>query len=291
MRARRAFLYVPGDDLAKIEAAISAGVDCVCLDLEDGVAPSRKEEARHRVAQVLQTMDFGRSERWVRINPVGSGLADADLATILPARPDGIVVPKSDTAEPLGWVSWQMAQVEGVRGWPVGELRLMALVETPGAVLNLPQICVADARLEALLFGAEDLAANLGAIRTPAAWEVFYARSAVVLHAAAYGLQALDMLNLDYVNLEAVRQEARLAAEMGFSGKQVVHPDQVCVVQDAFTPDDAAIAQAQQLVATFQNYQAEGTGLYFVNGRMVDLPEVKMAENLLARARAAGKSC
>jgi citrate lyase beta subunit len=288
MRSRRALLYTPGDDERKVRKAAGLDVDCVCLDLEDGVAAGRKQAARETVARALQTLDFGRSERLCRINAPGSGLEQADLEAVLPARPDGVLVPKVSDAEQVRRVSARLEAHERAQGWQVGGIRLLVLVESARAVLNLPQIAAADPRLAALIFGAEDLAGDLGATRTPEAWEVFYARSAVVTAAAAFGLQALDMVCVDFRDLESLRAEALQGAALGFAGKQAIHPDQVAPVQEAFTPSPQAITRAQRLVEAYRQHQAAGAGAFAVDGKMVDRPMVRAAEGLLARARAAG---
>ncbi len=288
MRSRRALLYMPGDDRHKIEKAISLGVDCICMDMEDGVASNRKEEARRTIAAALRELDFGRAERLARINPVGSGLEEDDLEAVLPARPDGIVVPKVETIEQLAWVSDRVEAVERTRGWPSGAIRLIVIIETPKAVLHLKDIA-SHPRLDALIFGAEDLSVAIGATRTREAWEVFHARSAVVLAAAAFGLQAIDMVSIDFRDIAALRAEARFGAQLGYVGKQVIHPNQVGPVQEAFTPDDAAIEAARRLIVAFEAYQRQGKGAFAVEGRMVDLPLVRAAQNVLARAQAAGK--
>ena len=289
MHARRALLYMPGDDRHKIEKAIHLEVDCICIDLEDGVAQNRKEAARHTIASALGELPFGRSEKLVRINPAGSGLEAADLQAVLPAHPDGIVVPKVERVDQLEWVSDRLEAAELDFGWPIRSIALIALVENARAVLNLKEIA-AHPRLDALIFGAEDLAADLGAVRTPQGWEIFYARSAVVIAAAAFGLQAIDMVSIDFKDLESLRQEAAFGANLGYSGKQVIHPNQVGVVQAAFTPDEASILQAQHLVQTFADHQAQGSGAFALDGKLVDRPLIRAAENVLARARAAGKA-
>jgi citrate lyase beta subunit len=288
MHARRALLYMPGDDRHKIEKALTLGVDCICMDMEDGVALNRKAEARRTIAAALTGLDFGRSEKLVRINPVGSGLEVDDLEAVLPARPDGVVVPKVAAADQLAWVGGRIEAAELARGWPVNSIGLVAVVESARAILELKAIAAAP-RLQALIFGAEDLAADLGAVRTPAAWEVFYARSAVVNAAAAYGLQAIDMVSVDFRDLEALGEEAAFGAHLGYTGKQVIHPAQVAPVQEAFTPDEAAVARARHLVEAFQAHQDQGAGAFALDGRMIDMPLVKAAEGVMARARAAGK--
>jgi len=289
MRARRALLYMPGDDMHKIQKAATLGVDCICMDMEDGVALKCKGEARSVIAEALQTLDFGYSERLARINPVGSGLEVDDLLTVLPALPDGIVIPKVEYGKQIQWVSQQISDVEDENDWSEGRIRLLAIVETALGIVNLPQIASASSRLEALIFGAEDFAGDIGATRSRQGWEVFYARSAVVTHAAAYGLQAIDMVFIDLEDIQGLRQEALQGAAMAFAGKQIIHPKQVVPVQESFTPSDEAIAQARNLLEAFAQRQAQGVGAFTLDGKMIDAPLVKAAERVLAIARAARK--
>ncbi|MFC2064511.1 HpcH/HpaI aldolase/citrate lyase family protein [Chloroflexota bacterium] len=290
MHARRALLYVPGDDRRKIEKALTLGVDCICLDMEDGVAPARKMAACEIIQAALKELDFGTSEKLVRINPVGSGSEDEELAAILPARPDGIVIPKVESAGQLDHVSEHIESAEVASGWPTGSIRLLVDVETALGILNLKEIAN-HTRLDAIIFGAEDFSVSIGAARTPQAWEVFHARSAVVIAAAAYGLQAIDMVNIDFKDLESLRREALFGAQLGYSGKQVIHPNQVETVQLAFTPDKDAIRHARRIVAEFEDSLAEGRGAFALDGtKLVDMPMVKAARAVLLRAAAAGKS-
>ncbi|MHB8933061.1 MAG: HpcH/HpaI aldolase/citrate lyase family protein [Bellilinea sp.] len=289
LRSRRALLYVPGDDLHKVEKAAVLGADCVCLDIEDGVALNRKADARVTIAGVLSRLDFGRSERLVRINPVGSGLENDDLAAILPAHPDGIVIPKVQNAGQVQWVSKQIAEAENFYGWEIGGIILLALIESARGVVNLKEIAGADPRLQALIFGAEDLAGDIGAVRTRPGWEIFYARSAVVTHAAAFGLQAIDMVWMDLHDVDGLREESRQGAQMAYAGKQIIHPNQVEPAHTAFAPSDEAIAQARRVVEAAARQQDAGKGAFALAGKMVDMPVVKAAEWVLARARAAGK--
>jgi len=284
MHARRALLYVPGDDRHKIEKALSLELDCICLDLEDGVAASRKKEALTSILSTLHELDFASREKLVRINPVGSGLEADELATILPAHPDGIVIPKVEKAEQVAWVSERIEAVELSHGWKLNSIRLVVDVETARGILNLNEIA-SQPRLDAIIFGAEDFAADIGAVRTPAAWEVFHARSAVVLAAAANSLQAIDMVTIDFKDMENLCREAEFGASLGYTGKQVIHPNQVTPVQQAFTPDPAAIAHARRIIASFEASQEQGKGAYALDGdKMIDLPLVKSARLVLRRA-------
>lgn len=289
MRARRALLYMPGDDLKKIQKGTTLDVDCVCLDIEDGVAVNRKNEARLTISEALKTMDFGRSERLARINAIGSGLENEDLRAALAGQPDGIVVPKVVDAWQVRWVSEQIGEYEREMGWPAGGIRMLIQSETARGIVNLPVICSADARVEAVIFGAEDFANDIGATRTHESWEVFYARSAVVTHCAANGLQAIDMVFVDFHDVEGLLLEANQGAGMGFEGKQIIHPSQVKPVQEAFTPSNEAIAYALHVMEADAQHQQRGFGAFALEGKMIDAPIVKAAARVLARAHAAGK--
>jgi len=288
MHARRALLYVPGDDRHKIEKALTLGVDCICLDMEDGVAVSRKVDARRTITAALQELFFGKSEKLVRINPVGSGLERDDIEAVLPFHPDGIVVPKVEEVSQLNWVARFLEAVELEHSWPVNSLRLLIGIESPRAILNIREVA-AHKRLDGLIFGGEDFAAAIGATRTKSAGELAYARQTVLTAAAAFGLQSVDLVNIDFKDVHSLREEAETGARLGFTGKQIIHPAQVEPVQSAFTPDDQAIAAARRLVEAFALSEKAGKGAFAVDGRMVDRPLVMQARKVLERAAAAGK--
>lgn len=289
MHSRRALLYMPGDDRRKIAKAATLGVDCICMDLEDGTAVSRKAEARAVIAQAMQELDFGASERCIRINSIGSGWEKDDLDAALDARPDTIVVPKVEVPEHVAWVSEQIDSYEFTRQLPRGGIRILIGVETARGILNLPQLAAADRRLEAIIFGGEDFAASIGAVRTQGSVELLFARQAVITACAAFDLQAIDIVSIDFKDMEALRREAEFGAKLGFSGKQIIHPAQVEPVQSAFTPSDEAIAYARRVVESFEANQQAGKGAYALDGRMIDMPLLKNAQKVLERARAAGK--
>ena len=289
MHARRALLYMPGDDMHKIRKATTLGVDCICMDMEDGVAPSCKEQARSIISQALQNLNFGLSERLARINAIGTGLEMEDLTSVLPAHPDGIVIPKVENADQIRWASEQIAVIEKEFDWQVGGIPVLAVVETARGIVNLQEIAGSDARLQALIFGAEDFTSDLGATRTSEGWEVFYARSALLTHAGAYGLQAIDMIYINFQDIEGLKNEADQGAKMGFSGKQIIHPFQVIPTQDAFTPSDDAIIQASHLLKAYKLHIEAGEGVFALNGKLVEAPIIKSAERVLERARVAGK--
>ena len=157
-------------------------------------------------------------------------------------------------------------------------------MESARAILNLAQFAAANPRLQAIALGAEDLAADMGAVRSPAGWEVFFARSALVLHTAAYDLQAIDMVYTDFKDISGLEGEARQAVGMGFSGKQVIHPGQVEAVQRAFTPSEEAVENARRLVQAYEQQLAAGKGVFALDGKMVEAPMVQAARRLLSRS-------
>lgn len=288
MRPRRALLYVPGNDLKKITKAAGLDVDGVILDLEDGVAVNRKDEARGTILEALKTVDFGRSERLVRINPFYTQRAEHDLAAVLPGKPDAVVVPKANTAEIIKETDRLITAAESANGFAAGSIGIIALIESGLAYINLASICASSPRLQGLILGAEDLSADAGITRTPGAQELLYARSSLVMHAAAFGLQAIDIVQTNFTNNELLQAECKTGTELGFTGKQIIHPAQVEITQAAFTPSAEVIEKAQKIMEGAQIAQADGMGAYSLDGEMVDLPVVKRAETILARAKAAG---
>ena len=170
----------------------------------------------------------------------------------------------------------------------MNSIRIVVGVETAKGILNLKEIA-SHPRLDALIFGGEDFAASVGAMRTRDAVELLYARQAVVTAAAAFGLQAIDIVAIDFKDIEALRKESEFGAQLGFTGKQIIHPAQVELAQAAFTPNDEAIAHAKRIVETFEASQKEGKGAYALDGKMIDMPLLKNAQKVLDRARAAGK--
>ncbi len=290
MSLRRSLLYMPGTDWRKIEkAATELEADSICMDLEDGVALNRKDEARGTVVRALQTLDFGDSEKLVRINATDSDLAARDLESVLPARPDGIVIPKMRSADHVRWLHDQIASTEQRQGWKPGSISLLLIIESALGVVHLDEIVKASPRISALIFGAEDFASDIGAVRTKSGVEVLYARSKVVLYAKAHRLQAIDIVYPDFRDPEGFTTQARQGMKMGFTGKQLIHPNQIPLVHAVYTPSYEEIAQARKIVEAFQAHQESGTGAFALDGKMVDMPVVRQAELVLERARAAGK--
>ncbi|MFN8413295.1 MAG: CoA ester lyase [Anaerolineales bacterium] len=284
MHSRRALLYMPGDNWKMITKSITLGVDSICMDMEDGAAVNKKAEARETIAKALSELNFGASEKLARINSVGSGWEQDDIEAVLPYHPDGIVIPKVESFEQVEWAGKLIEAAELKYGWPINSIRVLIGVETAKGILNLKGIA-SHPRLDAIIFGGEDFAASIGAIRTKDAVELLYARQAVIVACAANDLQAIDIVTIDYKDVEALRIESEFGARLGFSGKQIIHPNQVSVVQEAFTPSAEAVAYAKRIVETFEASQREGKGAYSLDGKMIDMPLLKNAQKVLARIK------
>jgi citrate lyase subunit beta/citryl-CoA lyase len=264
-----------------LRKAPGAGADVVVFDLEDAVGPARKDEARDAVRDVLADPEFDPDcEVCVRVNPTGVA-ADADLEGIAgeDVRLDSVMLPKVSAADDVADLDALLAE----RGFDVP---VLALVETAAGVLHAEAIAAADAT-DAVLFGAEDLAADLGATRTDEGTEVLHAREHVVLAASAAGVDAIDTVYTDIEDTEGVASETRFAAGLGYDGKMAIHPAQVAPINDAFTPDPDDVAWAERVVAARDEAAAEDRGVFRVDGEMIDAPLVAQAERILARVEAA----
>lgn len=283
---RRSVLYMPADSLRKITKATTLAVDSIVMDLEDGVALNRKDEGRQTAIEACKTLDFGSRERLIRINSPRTELAMDDMQAVIEAQPDGVVIPKVESAKDVQDIAALLDEAEKKNGWDIGQIRLFAIIESARGVLHLPHIVASSDRLTALMFGSEDLAGDMGAIRTPEGWEVFYARSAVVTAAAAYQLDAIDTVFPDFNDMEGLEAETRMAKQMGYHGKMAIHPRQVDVFHKVFAPSEDEIEFATRLIAAHDAHQAQGTGAFAFEGKMVDMPMIRSAEKLLEKAKA-----
>ena len=285
---RRSVLFSPGDQPDKLRTAAASGADVVVFDLEDAVAPSRKADARATTRRVLADPSFDPdAEVSVRVNPgdaaredldalLGGGDGDAEptAASSEDVRLDAVVLPKTTGAADVD----RLAAILEERG---RDLPVIPLIESAAGVLAAASIAAAEATT-AVVFGAEDLAADIGAERTAEGTEVLYAREHVVLAASAADVDAVDTLYTDFGDDEGLHEDARLAARLGYDGKLAIHPRQVPVIHDAFAPDPDRITWARRVLDARDAH--EGDGVFQVDGEMIDAPLVAQAERLLDRA-------
>lgn len=291
--ALRSLLFVPGDSERKQAKGLATDADALILDLEDSVAVERQSDARAMVLELLQgERERARQQLWVRVNSLSSGRLFEDLAAVLPGRPAGIVLPKVDSYDDIEGVARALEALEAGHGLLVGSTPLLVIAtETPAGLLALPGYpraavthSASARRFAGLTWGMEDLSAALGArVRTDASGALRptfqLARTACLLTAAAIGVQAIDGVYVDFRNSKGLRREAEEARGDGFSGKLAIHPDQVEVINRAFTPSDAEVAWARKVVAAFE--AAGGAGVTQLDGRMIDRPHWLQAQRIL----------
>lgn len=287
-RPRRAMLYAPGSSDKMLTKAAGLPADTVCLDMEDGVAANKKEEARAGVVGALDSLDFGRSERLVRINAVGSGLEEDDLAAVLdaPTLPDGILLPKADHPDHVRWLADRIAAsgAEKRLGRP---LDVLLLVESAQAVLGLHGIATADSRVDGVVFGGDDYAATVGASRSADNHEIAFARSMVLLQAKAANLSSvIDVVQINFKQPDMLEKESLEGFRLGYTGKQIIHPNQIDIVHRCFSPAAADVAWARRLLDAFEHHAKAGKGAFSFENKMIDSPTVKIAQNLVHRAEA-----
>lgn len=287
MRRIRSFLFVPGDSEKKMTKAQGAGADALIFDLEDSVAPANKAAARAATAAVLQ--GDRPCQFWVRINPLDSGLAEADLDAVLPARPDGIMLPKANGPEDVAALSAMLDTAD-----PEGRIMILPVAtETAIAPFRLGDYAGAGlSRLWGLTWGAEDLSTALGASTNrdeTGDWAFTYkmVRSLTLMAARAAGVEPVETLHADFRDDAGLRASSRAAQAEGFTARLAIHPAQVPGINEGFMPSDAEITHARNVVAAFA--ATPGAGTVGLDGKMLDIPHLRQAESVLQRAEAFGK--
>jgi citrate lyase subunit beta/citryl-CoA lyase len=291
----RSLLFVPGDSEKKLENAFGAGADVVIVDLEDSVAPQNKVLARDTAAHfITEHRHRTKSAIYIRINDLSTGLTDDDLAALVPVKPDGIMLPKSNSAQDVQHLSAKLRLHEAENGVPDGGIKILPIVtETAAGVLAAATYAKASERLVGITWGAEDLSAAIGArtVRDEDGryTDVFrFARTMTILAAGAAGVAAIDTVFPDFRDIAGFEAECAEAERDGFTGKMAIHPAQVPVINAAFTPSAEAVKHSLAIVQAFE--AAGNPGVVGIEGKMYDRPHLKLAERLLARARAAGIS-
>ena len=290
MTLRRSIHFVPGGNEKMLHKALGLPADSLILDLEDSVTPDRKGIARDEVCDWLANADFKNQEKLVRINPMDSEWGREDLEAVLQHRPDGIVLPKVLDLKAVHAVDQLIINQEKVAGADYSDIKLLLIgTEMAAAVFNLAQM-VNHERVDGVTWGAEDLSVSLGARAKRDEQgnylEVFsFVRSMCLLAAVAAKVQPIDAVYVDIKNTEGLAKECKTAADMGFTAKLTIHPDQIDIVNEAFTPSVAEIEAATALVAAFEEQQAKGAMAFKFDGEMVDVPHLKRAQQVLALAR------
>ncbi len=284
----RSWLFVPGDSEAKQTKAVDCGADVIILDLEDSVAESAKPAGRKRVAEFLTARTVRKPELWVRINPLSTPHALLDLSAIVAARPDGIVLPKPDSAADVVTLGHYLEALEAQAGLQPGAIRVLPIAtETAGAMFALGTYAPAHPRLAGLTWGAEDLPAAIGASTNRTETGAFtdlcrLARPLCVVGAGAAGVAPIETVYAGFKDIDGLRLYAAQGRKEGFVGMMAIHPAQVPVINEVFAPSAEEIAYAQQIVAAFA--ANPGLGTIGIGGKMIDMPHLKQAQRLLRSA-------
>lgn len=280
VRARRSLLFVPGLRPDRFAKALDTGADIVCIDMEDAVARDRKEEARALTLPLFAKLTHPHVEQMVRINALSTldGLKDLQVIIESDSPPPAIMIPKIRSAEEVQLLDQLLIGRASGIGFCV-------IIETNEALERVQQIARASPRIDSLIIGAVDLSADLRCAKT---WEsLLYARSRIVHAAASAGIDALDVPFLSLEDEAGLREEAMASARLGFTGKASVHPNQLPAIHAAFSPDEKTIARARKIVAAFEN---DTTGLFVVDGELIELPVVRSMYRVLAIADRIGSS-
>jgi citrate lyase subunit beta / citryl-CoA lyase len=280
----RSFLFVPGDSVRKFENAKKTAADALILDLEDSIAPDEKVGARRTVREMLDARNPSQ-KIYIRVNALDTDMTLGDLAAVMPGRPDGIVLPKCAGAADVNRLSLYLDAFEAASNIEQGATRIVTVAtETARAVLKLLDFENMSPRLWGMMWGAEDLAASLGASRNRTAGRFhgpfLLARDLCLISAAAAGVVAIDTIATDINDLDALRAEAIAARQDGFLAKAVIHPKHVDVVNAAFMPTDEEIAWSERIVKAFSDNPT--SGVVKIDGKMIDKPHLRAAEKILA---------
>lgn len=279
----RSFLFVPADSERKLARGLESGADALILDLEDSVAAANRPAARKLARAFLDAHSGERIARYVRVNPLASGLALDDLAATVAGRPDGILLPKC-VPDDVRTLDHYLSAFEAAAGHPVGASRIVAIAtETPQAVFALGDYAGCSPRLEAITWGAEDLAACIGGSNRTldGLYDGPYtlARSLCLLAAAAAGVAAIDTIYTDFRDPEGLRAECAAARRSGFAGKMAIHPAQLAAINEAFSTSAEELQWAERVIAAFA--AQPDTGTLALDGKMIDKPHLVLARRLL----------
>ncbi|MBI2815806.1 MAG: CoA ester lyase [Acidobacteria bacterium] len=293
----RSWMFVPGDRQRMIDKSLALSVDAIMMDIEDGVAPAEKDNARRQIAasldQVATRIHAERTgvrtpARYVRINAVGHERMHTDLSAVVRPGLEGLVLPKVETPDQVRIVEQILDRSEPEVGITAGTVRLLVAIESPRGLFNALAIAMSSPRVVGLIFGAEDFSRELSLPlrREGEARDLLYARSALVTAAAAAHVQAVDGVWTDLKDPDGLRRFARQSRRIGFSGMSLIHPSQIDEVNAAFTPTDEELEHCRRVLHAFEEARARGEGAVAFGGQLLDYPIVERARQTLALAEA-----
>lgn len=281
---RRTMLYIPGNNPAMLQQGGVYGADGILLDLEDAVALNQKDAARILVSHMLKHIDYGSCEVTVRVNHIDTPFGEEDLKAIVPLQPHALRLPKVETTEELQRVLDIVHTIEEENGLPHDQMKLHVMIETALGVENVYTLARYSSRIDAISIGGQDLAADMQLVKANDGIGIDYARKQIIMAAKACKIDVFDTVYVDVDDEEGLRQEAEYIKKLGFTGKAIINPRQIEVVNDVFTPTEAEIRKAAKIYKAFERNKAAGIGVFAVDGKMVDAPVVQRAMRVLEMA-------
>ena len=279
-------LFLPGNTPNMLINGDTLGADTVIFDLEDAVSPDEKDAARILVRNALKYQNFSGCEVVVRINPTDTEFWKEDLDAVIPLKPDMIMPTKVSGGEMIREVSAYMGQVEERSGIEKGSVKILPLIETALGVEKAFEIASSDVRVAGLFLGGEDFTADMHCKRTKEGQEIFYARTRLVCAARAWGIEAYDTPFTDVEDMEGLRKDTEFAKSLGFAGKAVISPRHVDIVNEVFSPTEAEIEYAHDVMDAIEDGKRQGKGVISLRGKMIDAPVVKRAQQVLEMEKA-----
>lgn len=290
MELLRSLIFVPGNRRDMLEKAASFPADILVPDMEDSVPLSEKAAARDVIADMLPVLEQAGRRSVVRVNALDTGLLEEDLNAAVTPHTYGINVGKVETPWDVNEVAKILTALETKKGLERGRIRLVLFIESAMAVINAYSICSASPRVVAAAFGAEDFTVDMGTQRTEESSEVFLPRAMVAMAASAAHVVPLDMVYTNFRDEEGLRRDIQLGKSLGYKGKFAIHPSQVRPINEMFSPLPEEIEYARRVVVAFEEAEAQGRGATSLDGKMIDIPVVKRARNLLALEEASAKA-
>lgn len=288
-RLKRTSLYVSGSSPVNMQQAVFYNQDCLVYDLEDSVSLEEKDSARFLVYNTIKYQRPKNKYILIRVNGIYSEFIDEDLEAAVRCRPNAIRIPKVEYASEVKNIDSKISKIEEKAGIPKGTIELWCNIESYLGVLNAEEIALSSSRVVALALGAEDLTASMKSTRTKEGWEIFYARNAVLFACRKAGIDALDAVFSDINDIDGLIEDTKLTRNLGFDGKTVVHPRQIDVVNNFFTPTEKEIVYAKRVINALEEGRRLNKGVVTINGDMIDKPMEIRAITTLQQAEAAGK--
>lgn len=281
-------LFVPANNPGMIFQAPVFSPDCIIFDLEDAIPVREKDSARDLLVEAIKSINFGTCEIFTRINPLYTPYGEADVRALAYAGLKNFRLPMTESPEDIQRMDHLLTELEKEIGLESGKLKILGAIETAKGVLNAPAIAVSSQRLLGISFGAEDFTRSIATERSKTGEELYWARSHIVMAAMAAGIDAIDTVFADLEDTEAFEKELKMAKQLGFCGKSLIHPSQIKSVHTIFSPGNEEVYHAKRIIDAMEEAEERGAGVIVVDGKMVDEPVLTRAKRVMELAIASG---